>query len=48
VVSSAEKKAILSALDRHQGALDEVSRELGLSATTLWRKMKRYGLSRGR
>jgi two-component system response regulator HydG len=46
IVALAERRAIEDALRRHQGALDAVARELGLSATTLWRKMKRHGLSR--
>jgi len=48
IVALAERRAIEDALRRHQGALDAVARDLGLSATTLWRKMKRHGLSRER
>jgi two-component system response regulator HydG len=43
-VDQAEKRAIESALERNEGALEKVARELDVSATTLWRKMKRLGL----
>jgi PAS domain S-box-containing protein len=39
-----EANAIRAALRRHEGHLGHVARELGLSRTTLWRKMKKYGL----
>ena len=31
-------------LEKHHGNRKEVSKELGISTTTLWRKMKKYGL----
>ena len=39
-----EATAIRAALRRHEGHLGQVARELGVSRTTLWRKMKKYGL----
>ena len=45
-VDEAERVAIRSALVRASGGLDEVARELDVSVTTLWRKMKRLGLRR--
>jgi two-component system response regulator HydG len=44
-VSSAERAAILATVERHPGDLSRVSEVLGVSSTTLWRKMKRLGLS---
>ena len=43
-VDSAEKRAIEAALGRNEGLLEGVARELDVSTTTLWRKMKRLGL----
>ncbi len=43
-VDQAEKKAIEAALSRNEGLLERVARELDVSTTTLWRKMKRLGL----
>jgi two-component system response regulator HydG len=43
-VEDAERRAIESALTRAGGDLARVARELGVSATTLWRKMKRLGV----
>ena len=43
-VDQAEKKAIEAAIARNDGSLEKVARELAVSATTLWRKMKRLGL----
>ena len=34
-------------LRKHQGRRDAVAQELGVSKTTLWRYMKKYGLGRG-
>ena len=47
-VEAAERRAIEAAVARCEGDLSRVARELGVSATTLWRKMKRLGVaSRG-
>ena len=43
-VDTAEKRAIEAALHRNEGLLERVARELDVSSTTLWRKMKRLGL----
>ncbi len=42
-VAEAERKAIVTALDKNRD-LAEVADQLGISTTTLWRKMKRLGL----
>src|SRR5512137_800520 len=44
VVAGAERRAIEAALVRCGGDQARVARELGVSATTLWRKMKRLGV----
>ncbi len=41
-VEDAERSTIEAALDRSPGDLARVARELGVSSTTLWRKMKRH------
>jgi two-component system response regulator HydG len=46
-VEEAERRAVEDALARCGGDLARVARELGVSATTLWRKMKRHGLEAG-
>ena len=46
-VELAERRAIRAALGRSGGDLGAVARELDISATTLWRKMKRLGLAAG-
>jgi two-component system response regulator HydG len=43
-VEDAERSAIEAAISRARGDLGAVARALGVSATTLWRKMKRLGL----
>jgi two-component system response regulator HydG len=43
-VDTAERRAIESAMERNGGQLEKVARELEVSTTTLWRKMKRLGL----
>ncbi len=43
-VVAAERSAIAAALERCAGDLGRVARELGVSSTTLWRKMKRHRL----
>jgi DNA-binding NtrC family response regulator len=47
-VEEAERRTVEAALARCEGDLARVARDLGVSATTLWRKMKRLGIpSRG-
>jgi transcriptional regulator of acetoin/glycerol metabolism len=41
-----ERQAILGALDATNGRLAETARRLGISRTTLWRRLKAYGLER--
>jgi len=43
-VNQAERRAIAAAVEQHPGDLAGVAEELGISSTTLWRKMKRLGL----
>jgi two-component system, NtrC family, response regulator HydG len=43
-VDAAERRVIEGAVARAQGDLGRVARELAISSTTLWRKMKRLGL----
>jgi two-component system response regulator HydG len=46
-VEAAERRAIEAALVRCGGDQGRVARELSISATTLWRKMKRLGIEGG-
>jgi hypothetical protein len=41
-----EKEAIVKTLDAHSWKLAETARSLGISRTTLWRRLKAYGLHR--
>ena len=41
-----ERSAILRALGAAHGRLAETARSLGISRTTLWRRLKTYGLER--
>ncbi len=41
-----EKEAIVKTLDAHGWKLAETARQLGISRTTLWRRLKAYGLHR--
>ena len=43
-VEEAERRAIAQSLERHGMDLARVAEELGVSSTTLWRKMKRLNL----
>ena len=43
-VDAAERHAIEAAMERNGGQLEKVARELDVSTTTLWRKMKRLGM----
>lgn len=45
ILQRSEADAIRLALDRHQGNRDRTADELQISRTTLWRKMKKYGLA---
>ena len=40
-----EKDMIADALRRHQGNRNRVAEELGVHRTTLWRKIKSYGIT---
>ncbi|MCF3932807.1 sigma-54 dependent transcriptional regulator [Acuticoccus sp. M5D2P5] len=42
---AAEREHILRALDRTDGVQSEAAKRLGISRTTLWEKMTRYGLT---
>src|SRR4051812_6629312 len=44
-VDDAERRAIEIAIDRNSGGIERAARDLGVSTTTLWRKMKRLGLN---
>jgi len=44
LLRSSEVETIRRTLERHDGKRIETARELGVDRTTLWRKMKRYGL----
>ena len=39
-----ERKLIQTSMQKHRGRRQMVSKELGMSRTTLWRKLKQYGL----
>ncbi|MGE0353249.1 MAG: helix-turn-helix domain-containing protein [Gemmatimonadales bacterium] len=41
-----EKEAIVRTLDTHGWRLAETAKSLGISRTTLWRRLKAYGLHR--
>ena len=41
-----EKEAIVKMLDANNWKLAETARHLGISRTTLWRRLKAYGLHR--
>jgi len=41
-----EHRAILGALEKHNGNLSKVARELGLGRTTLYRKMEKYNIQK--
>lgn len=45
-LAAREKDAIVRTLDSHNWKLAETARELGISRTTLWRRLKAYGLHR--
>ena len=39
-----ELQLVLRAVQRNPGRLDEAARELGVSRTTLWRRMRKYNI----
>ena len=41
-----ERDAIVRTLDAHSWKLAETAKHLGISRTTLWRRLKAYGLHR--
>lgn len=41
-----EKEAIVQSLDAHDWRLAETAKSLGISRTTLWRRLRAYGLHR--
>ena len=45
VHGTSEKENILYSLEKHRWKKNAVAEDLGLSRTTLWRKMKQYGLA---
>lgn len=45
-LAAREKEAIVKTLDAHSWKLAETAKSLGISRTTLWRRLKAYGLHR--
>lgn len=45
IVDEAERDAVEAALQAHEGSRERAAEALGISATTLWRKMTRLGIS---
>ena len=43
---AAERKKIIKILATHNGNRSRAAKDLGIDRTTLWRKMKRYGMLR--
>lgn len=41
-----ERKTIITAIQKYQGNMSKVAKELGLGRTTLYRKLARYGLAK--
>jgi len=44
-MENTERQKIIQGLQRHHGNRNQTARALGINRTTLWRKMKRYGIS---
>jgi transcriptional regulator with PAS, ATPase and Fis domain len=45
VLDSVERDLIVRALERHRGRSAAAAKELGVHRSTLWRKIKRYGIA---
>jgi len=45
-LAEVEREHIVRVLERHRGNATAAARQLGISRTTLWRKMREYGLDR--
>jgi transcriptional regulator with PAS, ATPase and Fis domain len=45
VLERVERDLIASALERNGGSTAAAAKELGIHRSTLWRKMKRYGIA---
>ena len=45
-LAEVEKEHIRRVLDRHRGNATAAAKQLGISRTTLWRKLREYGLTR--
>jgi transcriptional regulator of acetoin/glycerol metabolism len=45
-LAEVEKEHIQRVLDRHQGNATAAAKQLGISRTTLWRKLREYGITR--
>jgi PAS domain S-box-containing protein len=45
VLDNVERDLIVRALERHRGRTAAAAKELGVHRSTLWRKIKRYGIS---
>ena len=45
-LAAVERDHIRRVLERHRGNATAAARQLGISRTTLWRKLREYGLSR--
>jgi transcriptional regulator of acetoin/glycerol metabolism len=43
-IQDVEKAAIEKAIRKHNGNLSQAAQELGMGRSTLYRKMKKYGL----
>jgi len=46
ILDAWERRGIESVLRRHEGNVSAACRELGISRITLWRKMRKLGISR--